>query len=187
MQALRLTTERLILEPLQRHDLDAFVSYRRASDVARFQSWGPDYSVVDARALLDAQPHAGFPEHPGEWIQIALRLRDPQRLVALAGDVAIGRDSVQPDTFELGVTVAPPHQGQGFARESLRAVINELFIARGAHRVVMQCDSRNGAVLRVIAALGLRPEGAALEGDWFKEEWTTLERFALLRREWNGS
>jgi RimJ/RimL family protein N-acetyltransferase len=187
MRALRLTTERLTLEPLQQQDLDAFVGYRRLSDVARFQSWGPDYSVVDGRALIDAQPRTGFAEQPGEWIQIAIRPHDSQPLRALAGDVAIGRDSVQPDTFELGVTVAPPHQGQGFAREGLRAVINELFIARGAHRVVMQCDSRNFAVRRVIAALGLRYEGASQEGDWFKGEWTTLERFALLRREWSSS
>jgi RimJ/RimL family protein N-acetyltransferase len=30
----------------------------------------------------------------------------------------------------------------------------------------------------------MRHEGAAVDGDWFKGEWTTLERFALLRREW---
>jgi len=32
--------------------------------------------------------------------------------------------------------------------------------------------------------LSLRHEGSVLEGDWFKGEWTTLERYALLRREW---
>lgn len=116
-------------------------------------------------------------------MQLALRPRgDDGR--TLLGDVAVGADSVQPDTYELGVTLAPAHQGRGIAREALEAVIEHLFRDRGAHRIVMQGDARNEPVLRLMAALGLRHEGAIVDGDWFKEEWTTLERFALLRREW---
>ena len=51
----------------------------------------------------------------------------------------------------------------------------------------MQGDARNGAVLALMRRLGLRHEGAIVEGDWFTGEWTTLERFALLRREWQAS
>ena len=50
----------------------------------------------------------------------------------------------------------------------------------------MQGDARNDPVLRLMRRLGLRHEGSILEGDWFKGEWTTLERFALLRREWSA-
>lgn len=42
----------------------------------------------------------------------------------------------------------------------------------------------NEPVLRLVGRLGLRHEGSAVEGDWFKGEWTTLVRFALLAREW---
>jgi RimJ/RimL family protein N-acetyltransferase len=184
MPPFHLETERLILEPLDAGDLAAFVEYRQSPEVARFQSWDPTYSLADAHALLALQPVSGFPELPGEWVQLAVRPRAILAEYPLAGDVAIGRDREQPDTFELGVTLAPEHRGRGYATEAVRATIDELFAARGAHRVIMQCDSRNVAVLRVIGSLGLRHEGAILEGDWFKCEWTTLERFALLYREW---
>lgn len=164
-------------------DRDAFVAYRRNADVARFQTWTTDYTVVDADALLAAQPTSPLPE-PGGWMQLALLASSANDDGVLVGDVAVGVDDAQPDTYELGVTLAPAHQGQGYAQEALSAVIEWLMQMHGAHRIVMQGDARNQGVLRLMQRLALRHEGGVLEGDWFKGEWTTLERFALLRREW---
>lgn len=180
----RLETGRLVIEPLEMPDVPAFVEYRRDPQVARYQSWTADFSTTDAEALLASQP-AGFPGS-GQWVQLALRglAGDEAGTRVLVGDIAIGAEAVQPATFELGVTIARAHQGAGYAAEALRATIELLFARHEAHRVVMQGDARNDAVLRLMRRLGLRHEGTILEGDWFKGEWTTLERFALLRREW---
>jgi RimJ/RimL family protein N-acetyltransferase len=180
-----LTTERLVIDPLGPADAATFVAYRRSPEVARFQTWGTDYSLADAERLIAAQPAQGIP-NPGEWVQLALRRRESPREAHL-GDVAVGADAEQPDTYELGVTLDPRHQGRGYAGEALAAVIHWLMTDRGAHRIVMQGDARNLAVLALMRRLGLRHEGTILEGDWFKGEWTTLERFALLRREWAPS
>ncbi|MFP5290120.1 MAG: GNAT family N-acetyltransferase, partial [Actinomycetes bacterium] len=155
--------------------------YRRELEVARYQSWSADYLVAEAEALVAGQPGSGWPE-PGEWVQLGLHLADGTDV--LIGDVAVGADAEQPATFELGVTLASAHQGQGYAREALEVVLARLMDERGAHRVVMQGDARNAPVLALMRRLGLRHEGTILEGDWFKDEWTTLERFALLDHEW---
>lgn len=179
-----LITPRLEISPLGTDDIPSFVAYRRVPEVARYQSWGADYSTADAEALVAAQPASGIPE-PGEWVQLGLRAPaasgGPHLLV---GDVAVGVDAEQPDSYELGVTLAPAHQGRGYAAEALSTVIDWLMSERGAHRIVMQGDARNTAVLALMGRLGLRHEGSIVEGDWFKGEWTTLERFALLRRKW---
>lgn len=177
-----LATERLHISPLVLPDAGAFAAYRRLPDVARYQTWGMDYSLADAERLIAAQPAEGIPD-PGEWVQLALRRRDGLH-EALLGDVAVGADADQPDTYELGVTLDPRYQGLGYAGEALAAVIRWLMTDRGAHRIVMQGDARNAPVLALMRRLALRHEGTILEGDWFKGEWTTLERFALLRREW---
>lgn len=104
----------------------------------------------------------------------------------LVGDVAVGADGEQPDSFELGVTLAPAHHGKGYAREALDVVLRALMDERGAHRVVRQGDARNAPVLALMKRLGLRHEGTVLDGEWFKGEWTTLERYALLDREWRA-
>lgn len=185
MTGLRLQTERLIIEPLGEADIPAFLAYRRRPEVARYQSWSDDYSDDDARLLVNGQPRQLLPA-AGEWLQLALRARaaSDREPGLMIGDVAIGADAVQPATFELGVTIDPAHQRDGYAREALWAVVHALMGTHGAHRVVMHGDARNEPVLRLMRRLGLRHEGTILEGDWFKGEWTTLERFALLEREW---
>ncbi|MBA4247382.1 MAG: GNAT family N-acetyltransferase [Microbacterium sp.] len=181
--SLRLATERLEISPLVTADIPAFVAYRRVAEVARYQSWSPDYSLGDAESLVAAQPRSGIPA-AGEWVQLAVRDRLAAGSAELVGDVAVGADVVQPDTYELGVTLDPQHQGNGYATEALGAVIQWLMAERSAHRIVMQGDARNTAVLALMRRLGLRHEGVILEGDWLKGEWTSLERFAVLRREW---
>jgi RimJ/RimL family protein N-acetyltransferase len=90
----------------------------------------------------------------------------------------------QPATAEVGVTLAPAHQGSGLATEALAAVIAHLFEERGLHRVYAQADDRNVAVHRLLERLGFRCEARLVEADWFKGEWTTLRVYAVLRREW---
>ncbi len=181
-----LRSDRLEISPLDDADVAAFLAYRRIPDVARYQSWSADYSQRDAHDLVSGQPASELPA-PGEWLQLGLRamMGDPP-VRTLIGDVAVGSDQSQPSTFELGVTIAPACQGTGFASEALECVIDWLFRVHHAHRIVMQGDARNVLVLALMRRLGLRHEGTALEGDWFKGEWTTLERFALLRREWTA-
>ena len=177
-----LRSARLVIRPIGAADIPAFVSYRREPAVARYQSWGVDYSEADAAALVAGQAATDWPG-PGEWVQLGLHLAETPDV--LVGDVAVGADAEQPDTFELGVTLAPAHHGRGYAREAIEVVLAQL-MEEGAHRVVMQGDVRNTAVLALMRRLELRHEGTILEGDWFKGEWTTLERFALLDREWHA-
>ncbi len=99
------------------------------------------------------------------------------------GDLAIHPRADQPDTYEFGVTLDPAHHGRGIATRALTAALDHLFTEHHAHRVLAECDERNSAVNALFARLGLRHEGTAHEADWFKEEWTTVETWALLDSE----
>ena len=129
--------------------------------------------------MIEAQPVGDLPE-PGEWTQLAVRDRGDG---SLHGDVAVRRLPDQPDTFEIGYTLAPRSQHQGLATEAVRRVLDFLFTEAGAHRVVAFADARNSQSIRLLQRLGLRHESTNVEGDWFKGEWTTLEGYALLARE----
>lgn len=48
------------------------------------------------------------------------------------------------------------------------------------------CDARNQAVARLLARVGMRHEGRAVEADRFKGEWTSVDTYARLRREHLG-
>lgn len=175
---MRLVLDDLVIAPLAADDIPAFVAYRRDPDVARYQSWSPEFSDADGLQLLGSQVR-DFPA-AGEWMQFAVRSSSGE----LLGDVAVHVFDDQPDTYELGATVSPAAQGRGVARAALGATIDHLVGERGAHRVILTLDERNAPMRRVCAALGLRHEGTARDADWFKGEWTTVETWAVLGREW---
>ncbi|TFB46495.1 GNAT family N-acetyltransferase [Cryobacterium tagatosivorans] len=175
-----LVTGRLSIAPLAEEDAAAFARYRQQPEVARYQSWSTAFSEADAARLIAARPPGDLPG-PGEWLQLGVRVRGG---VQLLGDVAVHCVAEQPDTFELGVTFAGEHQGRGYATEALLAVLGGLFTEHGAHRVIARCDARNDAIAAVLRKGGLRKESREIEADWFKGEWTTLDTYALLAREW---
>jgi RimJ/RimL family protein N-acetyltransferase len=173
-------TERLTLRPFRAEDLVAFAAYRREPEVARYQSWDTTYSKADAERFLAEQQGLVFGQ-PGEWVQLAAVERTTGVLV---GDCAVRVLSDQAATAELGVTLAPEHQGRGLAYEALAAVIGRLFAEHGIHRIYAETDDRNAGVHRLLERLGFRCEARLVEADWFKGEWTTLRVFAILSREW---
>lgn len=155
------------------------VAYRSDPAVARYQSWTPDWSMADAEEFL-CEDQANVLGTPGTWTQVALVERGSGTLI---GDVALCFVAAQPDTVELGVTLAPAHQGRGLAAEALRAVIAWLFTVHGTHRVLAQADARNAGVRQLLARVGMRQEAKLREADFWKGEWTTLCIYAVLARE----
>ena len=175
-------TERLALRLLQPEDVPAFAAYRRHPDIARYQSWDTSYTTADGERLVAAQHGVDFGD-PGPWVQVAAVERATG---ALCGDCAVRVDADQPRTAEVGVTFAPASQGSGLASEALGAVVTRLFDDHDMHRVHAETDDRNVAVHRLLERLGFRCEARLVEADWFKDEWTTLRTYAILRREWSG-
>ncbi len=158
---MQLTTARLTIEPLAAADIPEFVAYRRRPEVARYQSWTPDYSEEQARDLVASNP-AGLPAMD-DWLQLAMH--HDGRLV---GDLAVHS---LPVGYELGVTVG--EQRKGYATEGMTALIAHL----GASRVIAFSDSRNVAVATLLTRVGFSRDSQ--EPDFFKGEWTTLDGWAL--------
>ncbi|KAL1412807.1 hypothetical protein Q8F55_000555 [Vanrija albida] len=168
-----IATARFTIAPLTSADREAFTAYRATEDTARYQGWEATYSVADADALIAGQP-ASFPPPEDGWLQLAVHEGG-----VLVGDVAVHTTS-QPDTYEVGVTVAPGHQRRGVAKEALSAVVDVLFDRHSAHRVTAETDARNDAVGALLKAIGFTHEGRAREADFFKGEWVTLDSWAML-------
>ena len=134
----------------------------------------------DAERFLASQEGISLGK-PGEWLQLAAIDRTSG---SLCGDCAVRVVTDQPATAEVGVTLAPEHQGRGLATEALTAVMRALFKDHGIRRIYAKADDRNVDVHRLFARLGFRCEARMVEADWFKGEWCTLRVYAILRHEW---
>jgi len=175
-----LVSDRLVLRRFAQRDLAAFVAYRSRPEVARFQSWEAPYPLADGEAMIAALL-GEHPDTPGQWFQYAVSLRSTRELI---GDCAARTDADDPRQAEIGFTLAPEHQGMGYATEAARTLLGYLFGERAKHRVSASCDARNTASARVLERLGMRLEGHLRESTWAKGEWTDDLLFAVLDREW---
>jgi RimJ/RimL family protein N-acetyltransferase len=169
------------LRRLRSADLPAMVGYRSEPDVARYQSWTPDWNEADARRLHEADRRTTHVS-AGEWIQLVIEELTGR---AVCGDVGVHFVADQPDTVEIGVTLAPAYQGRGIATASLTALLVWLFDDLDIHRVFAHADERNVAVRNLLDRLGFRQEATFVDADWFKGEWTTLCVYSMLHHEWN--
>ena len=178
-----LAATRVRLRRFQPADLDAFVTYRSFAEVARYQSWDAPYPRTAGEQLI-AQMAAQDPDTPGQWFQFAVVLRATEELI---GDCAARPLPDDPLQVEIGFTIAPGHQGQGYATEAGGRLLAYLFRSRGKHRVTASCDPRNAASIGVLDRLGMRREGHLRESTWAKGEWTDDLLYGLLDREWRPS
>lgn len=174
-----LSTRRLLLRRLQRADAQALCAYRSLPEVARYQSWktfGPD----DAARLLDDQQDRDI-GIPGTWLQVAIVEAGTGQLI---GDCGLHCLADEPRQFEIGVTLAPSRQGQGYATEALDCLVHYLFTALSARRIFATTDALNDPAAALFRRLGFRQEAHHIEHRAFKGTWTSEFVFALLAREW---
>ncbi|PJJ58799.1 GNAT family N-acetyltransferase [Hymenobacter chitinivorans] len=173
-------TTRLQLRPFQAADLPAFAAYRADPTVARFQSWEP-YTAAQAEAFVASQAGAVIPAPPGTWVQIAIARADTDELL---GDCALCLQADDPRQAEIGITLAPVHQGQGYATEALRALLGYCFRELHLHRVMAVTDCLNQGSVALLARAGMRQEAHFRQHVWFKGGWGDEYVYALLGSEW---
>jgi RimJ/RimL family protein N-acetyltransferase len=174
-------SKRLILRRFKEDDLAALCAYRSLPEVARFQSWD-SFSEVDGARLIAEQSHQD-PNIPGTWFQLAIVRIDSGELI---GDCGLHCPRDDPHQLELGITLAPAHQGHGYATEALASVIDHAFTHLAKHRVTAVTDADNTPAAALFRRLGFRQEAHFIENIWFKGKWGSEFVFALPRAEWNG-
>lgn len=174
-----LSTPRLHLRRLRRGDADSLCSYRSLPEVARYQSWesfGPD----DAARLIEDQCDQE-PGIPGTWFQMAIVETATERMV---GDCGLHCQQDDPRQMEFGITLAPSHQGRGYATEALGCLLHFVFATLGKHRVLAVTAAENHAAASLFRRLGFRQEAHHIEHRWDKGHWDSELVFAILKREW---
>ena len=175
-----LETKRLILRRFRPADAPVLAAYRSDPRVARYQSWDAPFPLLRAETAV-ANFIAADPDRPG-WFQYAAERTEDR---ALIGDVAVHlHDNLR--QAEIGFTLAPAYQRQGFATEMVSAVLDRLFGVQGLHKVAGECDARNTASAALLERLGFVREGHLREQTYLKGEWTDDLIYGLLAPEWLG-
>lgn len=137
-------------------DVPALHAIMRDAETMRFWSTLPHESLSETEAFV-AETMAAVDAGTADDFA-----------VTLAGAV-IGKAGLWQGN-ELGILLARPHWGQGFASEAARAVIERAF-ARGHDTVAADVDPRNAACLGMLGRLGFRKTGGAKATYRIGQDW----------------
>lgn len=185
-----LTTQRLILRPFTLDDAPAYLGLCLANHdhLARFEPGNPARSVhtlAEAEAVLGqyaADWDAGTILFFGAW-----RQEDG----VLLAQVALMPYNPDLPEDEVGCFVDGRFEGQGYAAESLRAVVDHAFRERGAKRVTCRCSDENVRSQRLIVRCGFTLEGALRDCNPYvlRADGTASSEYVygLLRGEWEAA
>jgi RimJ/RimL family protein N-acetyltransferase len=173
-------TERLRLRAYAAVDLEVLLGMFGREDVSRYLNWEPmDRERVTA--LLERRVTQTSIQKEGEGIALALEERSSGRFV---GEVILRLTSEESRQGEIGWSLHPDAQGNGYATEAARELLRLGFEEMGLHRIWADCDPRNEASIRVMERLGMRREAHHVESMWLKGEWVGSIVYAILEDEW---
>lgn len=177
--SLRIETPRLLMKPLQLQDTQGMYAYRSDPAVARYQSWRPvREEEVEAFILKYGSSSINVVD---SWCQLGVYRKTTQELI---GDVGIHFLPPDAQQVELGFTISPRHQGQGYAAEAVGALLSYLFASLSKHRIMASVDPSNTASIALLGKMGMRKEAHHIQSIWTPEGWGDDVIYAVLREEW---
>lgn len=166
---------RIFLAPLAMKDAEALFRYRTHPLVEQFQS-------LRFRDLRDAERFiAELPKDFGErgtWFQLGIFKIDKGELI---GDLGIHFLETGEEA-EIGYTISPSSQRQGFAWEVTCATLDYLFLHQGLQSLVASTDPQNVRSRKLLQKLGFHLMEEVLLEDEAVEEIV----YRLRRSEWRG-
>ncbi|MBZ9685860.1 GNAT family N-acetyltransferase [Clostridium estertheticum] len=177
--SINITTDRLLIKKLELNDRVEFFRYRSLPEVYKYQSFIPKNMNAIDDFISDIPSN---PNIPNTWFQLAIVNKNEDMLI---GDIGIHflEDNAQ---VEVGYTLAPRYQGQGYAIEALKAVINYLFFELKKHRITASVDPNNTKSIRLLEKLGMRKEGHFIKSFKMGDVWLDDCIYAILKDEWKA-
>jgi [ribosomal protein S5]-alanine N-acetyltransferase len=153
----KLSTERLVLEPLQESHAPELFRVLVDPIIYTFLHERPPFTEEELRARFRFLEKRLAPDGRSEWLSWAIRDH--------AGDGLgfLHAENYPEGVAGISVVLAPRAWRNGFAREAVAAVIRELAQQRGVAGFFATISPRNEPALRLFEKLGFR----RAEGDGF--------------------
>lgn len=172
---MRIETQRLFIRRFSEQDATDLYDYLSREEVVRFEPHPP---LTYEQAVEEATRR----EEDSSWYAVALK----------SGKV-IGHFHLTQGmygTWELSFVFHSRYWGQGYAFESMRALLKYAFNSMHARRIVARCNPLNESSWKLLDRVGFRREGTSLQNVFYiKDEegnpiWQDTYEYAMLKEEW---
>ncbi len=156
MEPITLTTERLLLRPLERGDVAMVYAACQDPEIPRWTSVASPYTPAHAGHFIDEVCPAGWREDT--MYNFGVFTKDTGALVSSMGLMRLHLAPPQRQA-ELGYWTAKEQRGKGYTVEAARAVCGWAFDALGVERMEWVAEAGNEGSRAVALKLGFVMEG----------------------------
>jgi [ribosomal protein S5]-alanine N-acetyltransferase len=173
-----LTTQRLLIRRFTKNDWKDLWEYLSDERVVHYEPYEVFNEEQCKQEAIQRSKNEAF---------LAVCLRESGKVI---GNVYFAKQDF--DTWELGYVFNYHYQGNGYATESVKEIMQEAFAHLGARRIIALCNPENKASWRLLERIGMRREGHLLENIYFKRDgsdnpiWQDTYEYAILAKEWRA-
>lgn len=160
-----ITTDRLILRPIELSDADSIFEYAKNPNVSRFTLWEPHQSIQASIDYIKDYIFEYYLKGVPEPFGIALK-NNPQKII---GTVGCFWASKQAKAMELAYAIGEDHWGHGFAAEASKAVMDYCFKEFALKKILARCKVENEASAKVMMKIGMNFEGTLRSAIFHRE------------------
>lgn len=171
-----IVTEHLIIRRFQPEDWQDLYEYLSDEEVVRYEPY-------EVHTMDQAKETAVKRASNESFYGVCLK-----KTGKLIGNLYLSKADF--DTWELGYVFNRSYQGQGFAYESGKALLDYAFEHLGARRIVAMCNPDNHRSWKLMERLSMRREGLLIQNIYFKKNedgepiWLNTYEYAILKDEW---
>ncbi|MDM5208961.1 GNAT family N-acetyltransferase [Cytobacillus kochii] len=169
---MKITTERLLIRPFKRNDLqDVFAIYKN-DDTCKFllhEKWTDE----DMNKRFDKKL-ANYALTKESMLSLAVIYK-----TKVVGDLSVWYTGMK-DTVEIGYSFSNKVSGRGLATEAVSSLVYKLFDEFKVHRIQANLDARNIASQKLCERIGMRKEAHFIQDFWNKNEWTDSIVYGML-------
>ena len=170
-----LLTERLVIRKFKESDGEDLYEYLSDEEVVKFEP----YKVFNKE---EAYNEARRRSEDEKFLPVCLESGK------LIGNLYFAKGNF--DTWEVGYVFNKTYWGNGYATESLKALIKYGFEEMEVRRIIANCDPKNFNSWRLLERVGMRREGTLLKNVYFHTDennnpiWKDTYEYALLNDEY---
>ena len=179
--SLTLTTQRLILRPINSDDAKAIFIYRTDSNTNKYQGWVPK-RIEDVYYFIN-KTVSNTINKQSTWFQFVIILKHSGELI---GDIGLHFFDNENKQVEVGCTLSKDYHKKGFAKEAMDEIIKYVFITLNKHRIIASIDPENVNSIKLFEKLKFRKEAHFRKSLFLNEKWVDDLIYAILRCEWTN-
>ena len=177
-----LETSRLTLREIVESDAENILRIHGDAEYMRWFGSDPIRDLDGAAKLVAT--FASWRKEPVSGVRWAVELRDQP---GLNGTCGLFRWNRNWRSCTIGYEIAPAHQGRGYVKEALKAIIAWGFHEMQLNPIEAQVHPDNTVSVALLEALGFVQEGRQREAGYWAGRHHDLLQYALLNAHWSTS